>query len=109
MGGQMGGMASLMSQGAASLIASQFGIIRNVIEQAIRRVTLTVSWNEGSREREITLVLYLTDPNVIERQIMGGASGMPMGMGQNTGAAGKTAGGGGKTGSGSSSKSGRSR
>jgi prepilin-type N-terminal cleavage/methylation domain-containing protein len=85
LGSMGGGASSLLSQGAASLIASQFGIIRNVIEQAIRRVNLTVSWNEGMRERELTIVLYLTDPKVIESQIMGGAGGMP-GMPGATGA-----------------------
>ena len=78
LGGMGGGsgLGSMMSGPAAGLIASQFGIIRNVIEQAIRRVNLTVSWSEGFRDKELVIVAYFTDPNVIERQIMGGMGGM---------------------------------
>lgn len=81
--GSMGGgsgLSSLMSGGAMELIASQFGIIQNVIEQAIRRVTLTVSWGGGLRDNEITVIAYFTDPDVIDRQIMGGmgAPGAPV-------------------------------
>jgi len=76
--GSMGGgsgLESMMAGGAAQLLASQFGIIKNVIEQAIRRVTLTVSWSEGFRDRELVIVAYFTNPEVIEGQIMGGMGG----------------------------------
>ncbi len=79
-GGGMGGGASPMAGMAASLLASQFGVIRNVIEQAIRRIILTVSWPEGARDRSLTLVLYITDPDVVERGIMSPGSFMGGGM-----------------------------
>ncbi len=82
-GGAFGsGGSSPMGGMAASLLASQFGIIRNVIEQAIRRIILTVSWPDGASEKSLTLVLYITDPDVVERGIMSpgsfmGGAGMP--------------------------------
>ena len=84
-GGALGGGASPMAGMAASLLASQFGIIRNVIEQAIRRIILTVTWPEGAHDKSLTLVLYITDPDVVERGIMSPGSfmggGMPGGSG----------------------------
>ncbi len=71
---------NLLNGPAAAMVASQFGMIRNVIEQSIRRIILTVSWPEGSKERSLTLVLYLTDPNVIERGIRSPASLMGGGL-----------------------------
>lgn len=73
--GGLGGMSGL-GQAAAGLISSQFGMIRNVIEQAIRRVTLTISWDDGIKKKQYVLVTYFSDPNVIDRGIMfGGGTG----------------------------------
>lgn len=77
--GGMGGMEGMGGM-AAAIISSQFGMIKNVIEQAIRKVTLTVSWKEGRKEREFVVVTYITDANVIERNIMFGGA-MPTGFG----------------------------
>ncbi|MCD6498128.1 MAG: hypothetical protein J7M25_07490 [Deltaproteobacteria bacterium] len=103
MGGMLGGKGGLsgMSGGMGSmagmLLASQFGIIQKVIEQAIRRIILTVSWPESGHDRELTVVLYVTNPAVLDQSLMtpgsmGGAGGM--------GSFGKSAG----SGSGASSK-----
>ena len=91
----------LLNGPAAAMVASQFSMIRNVIEQSIRRIILTVSWREGTREKSLTLVLYVTDPNVIERGIRSPASLMGGGMGRTagssmTGGAARPGGGGGK-------------
>ena len=77
--GGMGGMEGMGGM-AAAIISSQFGMIKNVIEQAIRKVTLTVSWKEGRKEREFVVVTYITDANVIDRNIMFGGA-MPTGLG----------------------------
>jgi len=76
--GGLGGMSGGMGSMAGMLLASQFGIIQNVIEQAIRRIILTVSWPESGHDRELTVVLYVTNPDVLDHSLLtpGGMGGM---------------------------------
>ncbi len=46
-------------------IASQFGMFQQILEAAIRRVTLTVKWSAGGDEDELVVVAYFTDPTAI--------------------------------------------
>jgi prepilin-type N-terminal cleavage/methylation domain-containing protein len=69
-GGAMGGMGGMMSLGAG-LLAKQFEMIRNVLEQSIRRVQLKVEWPEGSQIRNVTVVGYFTDPRIIDAAASG--------------------------------------
>jgi general secretion pathway protein I len=57
-----------MSAGA-SAIGSQFGIIKDVLEQAIRRVTIRVTWVEGRTPQQVELVAYYSDPRVVDRTV----------------------------------------
>lgn len=77
--------SSMMSMGA-QMMAKQFEMIRNVLEQSIRRVQLKVSWKEGSQTRAVTVVGYFTDPRKIDAASGGG--GLP--TTGTTGAAGAT-------------------
>ena len=57
------------------MMAKQFEMIRNVLEQSIRRVQLKVEWKEGSRTRAVTVVGYFTDPRKIDAA--SGGAGTP--------------------------------
>jgi general secretion pathway protein I len=70
-----------LSQSAGAL-ASQFGIIKDVLEQGIRRVTVRVLWWEGRREQDVTVITYFTDVRKVDQAIqlsipsnLGGAAG----------------------------------
>jgi len=59
----------------ASAMSSQFGIIKDVLEQAIRRVTIKIGWVEGRTPQEVELVAYYTDIRRVDQAIqIGGAA-----------------------------------
>jgi general secretion pathway protein I len=60
-----GPMEGVGSQGAA-MIMSQFGIIKGVLENAIRKVTLTVHWKEGHDQLSFQVTCYYTDPKAVD-------------------------------------------
>jgi general secretion pathway protein I len=93
-GGATGGMSGMMSMGAG-LLAKQFEMIRNVLEQAIRRVQLKVEWKEGSQIRNVTVVGYFTDPRIIDAAVSGklqtgGTSGAAGSGSSGSGSSGRT-------------------
>ncbi|MCU1277751.1 MAG: hypothetical protein JWM53_1297 [bacterium] len=68
----------------ASAISSQFGVIKDVLEQAIRRVTIKVGWTEGRTPQEVQLVAYYVDVRRVDQAIQLGnaaAAGQPGGAG----------------------------
>jgi general secretion pathway protein I len=78
----------------AGALSSQFGVIKDVLEQAIRRVTIQVSWFEGRTPNQVELVAYYTDIRRVDQAIQiggaaatgsGGASGSGGGTGATTG------------------------
>jgi prepilin-type N-terminal cleavage/methylation domain-containing protein len=66
--GSSGSSASggLMGGAGSGLVASQFGMIKDVLEQGIRRARVTVSWNEGKKPKSVEVVEYLTDPKRVD-------------------------------------------
>jgi prepilin-type N-terminal cleavage/methylation domain-containing protein len=69
----------------AGALASQFGIIKDVLEQGIRRVTVTILWKEGRADRNVDLVTYYTDVRKVDQAIQ--IAAQPQGA---TGASGPT-------------------
>ena len=70
--GLMGMGGSLLQQttggaGAAGLLSMVFGLVypslKPLLEAAIRRVTITVTWKEGVTKREFVLTQYITNPS----------------------------------------------
>jgi hypothetical protein len=61
-GQQLGG-----GGGMAGLLSLVFNLVypslKPLLEAAIRRITVTIKWNEGSSVREFTLVQYVTNPS----------------------------------------------
>jgi general secretion pathway protein I len=58
----------------ASMVQLYFPLIRPVLENAIRRVTLTVKWQIGKNEETLQVVCFFTDSKAVDRA-MGGVSG----------------------------------
>ncbi len=64
--GEKGPASTGMGMLGGQMLGKQFEMFRNVIEAAIRRVSLKVAWKEGRRDRAITVVGYFTDPRKID-------------------------------------------
>ena len=62
----------------ASMVQLYFPIIRPVLENAIRRVTLTVKWQIGKDEESIQVVCFFTDVKAVDIATHG-ASGSDVG------------------------------
>ena len=81
----------------ASALSSQFGVIKDVLEQAIRRVTIKIAWTEGRTPQEVELVAYYTDVRRVDQAIQIGnaaAAAGPGGPGGTSAAGGRAAAGG---------------
>jgi general secretion pathway protein I len=72
----------------AQMLSQQFEMIRNVLEQSIRRVQLKVAWKEGTMTRDISVVGYFTDPRTIDSAL--GGTLAPVSTGGTTGTTGGT-------------------
>lgn len=82
--GQTSAGGSPLSAGAG-MLGSQFGLIKGVLEQGIRRVTVEVSWAEAKQPEKVSVVAYYTDVRTVDQAIQlsiptnipgaGGASG----------------------------------
>ena len=81
---------------SAGALAQQFGVIKDVLEQALRRVTVDVIWYEGRTPQQVELMAYYTDVRRVDQAIQI-SSAAASGKGGATGTAGGTgsAGGGG--------------
>ena len=88
--GSNGSSSSNPLTAGASALSSQFGVIKDVLEQAIRRVTIQIGWTEGRGPMQVELVAYYVDVRRVDQAIQIG----------NAAAAGQQAGGGGTGGSG---------
>ena len=79
---ELGDDASSSTTGVMALggkmLSSQFEMIRNVLEQSIRRVSLEVRWpagTSGKKKRSLSVSAYFTDPRRVDQ--MGAGSGVP--------------------------------
>jgi len=63
-----GASSNPLTAGAAAM-SSQFGLIKDVLEQGIRRVTTNVMWKEGKKENKVSVVTYFTDPRRVDQAI----------------------------------------
>src|SRR6185503_3124148 len=71
----LGGGSSGTTTGAnplsagAGMLGSQFGLIKGVLEQGIRRVTVEVNWQEAKRPEKVDVVAYYTDVRTVDQAI----------------------------------------
>lgn len=69
-GAELGDLAGLLGDsspgGPGGMIQMALGLVypdlKPMLEASIRKVTVVVKWREGSRERDFTVVSYVTDP-----------------------------------------------
>ncbi len=71
--------------GATGLVAQVLGIVypslRPILSNSVRRVTISVHWDEGPTEREFKLVQFVTNPTIAAQAMGAGMPGMPGGPG----------------------------
>jgi len=62
----LGGMLEDTSGGADGMISMALGLVyptlKPMLEASIRRITVTVKWKEGEKERDLSAVQYVTNP-----------------------------------------------
>jgi general secretion pathway protein I len=63
LGGLMGGAVAGGTQSMAPLVMGLvYPDLKPMLEASIRKITVTVSWREGSNERELAATQYVTNP-----------------------------------------------
>lgn len=72
--GMSGASAGNPLSAGAGALGSQFGIIKDVLEQAIRRVTVKVLWTEGKTERDVEVIAYYVDVRRVDQAIQIGSA-----------------------------------
>ncbi len=105
LGGLLGGMGGSDGGAGAGLIGSQFEVFRGIMEEAIRKVHLKVSYKVAGYLESFTVDCYFTDPAAVNRIInLGPGAG---GEGDGGDASDGGSGGSGGSGGGSGGSSGR--
>lgn len=61
-----GGTDPTKAMGSA-VLGSQFEIVKGVLENAIRKVTLTVRWKVGHDDEHVAVTCYFTDPKAVDQ------------------------------------------
>ena len=63
-------MLSGLSGMMGNILTMAISTIQNVLEQAVRRVRVTVFWNLGKRQKSYELLAFFTDPTVLDQNIL---------------------------------------
>ena len=86
-----GGATGTAAQaGGAGMMQTFFPIVKDVLEQGIRRAHVTVGWNELGKPRNVEIYEYLTDPRRVDMALQlgipgaGGVAGGPSANGGTT-------------------------
>ena len=77
-GGAMGGMLGGMTgEASAGIMGTYFQMVSDVLQEAIRKVTLTVRYPVLGETESMVVTCYFTDPSAVNRKIplAGGAGG----------------------------------
>ena len=87
----LGGMgATDATSGAGSLvIQSQYTMVQNVLKVSIRKVTLLVKYQIAGHDRDMTTVVYFTDPASMDK-VLNGLGAQDLGSGSGSGSAATT-------------------
>jgi general secretion pathway protein I len=82
LGGMLGGVGGTdpNSMAGAGIMGTYYTLIADVLKDAIRKVTLTVSYEVGGDHESMVVTCYFTDPGAIARKIPG-AGGASSGQG----------------------------
>jgi prepilin-type N-terminal cleavage/methylation domain-containing protein len=73
LGGMLGGVGGTdpNSVAGAGIMGTYYTLISDVLKDAIRKVTLTVSYDVGGDHESMVVTCYFTDPGAIARKIPG--------------------------------------
>ena len=66
------GMMDPSMMGGLGMIMTQFERISAVLENAVRKVVLTVRWKTGKKEEQMIVEAYFTDPKAVDQSTGGG-------------------------------------
>jgi len=71
LGGMLGGVGGTdpNSAAGAGMMGTYYTLISDVLKEAIRKVTLTVTWDIGGSTESMVVTCYFTDPGAIARKI----------------------------------------
>lgn len=69
-GGASGGLGSDGAAGA-SFFLQWFEQLTQVLEVSLRKITVTAKWKVGNEDHEMIVAMYLTDPNSMDKVLMG--------------------------------------
>ncbi len=72
--GMGGGGDSMEDMGMMGMVSSFAPMLSEMLKQAIRRVTVTVEWKQGSNTKQFMLAQYLTHPTQGPLQLMQAAA-----------------------------------
>jgi hypothetical protein len=50
-------------------MSSVFPVIKEVLESGIRRLSVSILWNEGSRPYDVTVIAFYTDPRRVDQAV----------------------------------------
>lgn len=67
--GMAGGLGGSDGGAGSGLISSQFEIFRNILEESIRKVHLTISYRVAGSDEKFSVDCYFTDPAAVKRVI----------------------------------------
>ncbi len=88
MGGLGGtGESDVMGGAGALVIQSQYTMVQNVLKVSIRKVTLLVKYQIAGHDRDLTTVVYFTDPASMDK-VLNGLGAQDIGDGSGSGSAG---------------------
>ncbi len=73
--GAEGGGVDSATAGGAALIGSQWELVSQVLEQSLRKVTLTLTWKVGRATDSLVIDAYFTEPAAISRSTLGQLAG----------------------------------
>jgi prepilin-type N-terminal cleavage/methylation domain-containing protein len=76
MSGDMSGAGGAGDTGMLGMVQSFLPFLTEMLQEAIRRVTVTVEWEQGTRKREFMLSQFLVHPTQGPLQLMNAAADM---------------------------------
>lgn len=54
---------------SVAAMSGQFGLVKDVLEGGIRRLSVQILWKEGSKPYDVTVVAFYTDPRKVDQAV----------------------------------------
>ena len=86
LGGSGTGSADIASAAGASFVQGQYSTFQQILKDSIRKITLTVNWQVMGADRDMKVVMFLTDSVAMDKVLHGmGAQDTTAGSGSGPG------------------------